>query len=241
MKIRFQKFKFECKASPAEKDLQKQEAAFYSTLTANYKQQFAGQTAILNSLNAAFQPIIAAGPDQFGFSPQETASLRTSASDVNANNFQNAETALNENLASRGGGNIYTPSGATAQLEAGLLTSEAQQEAGSQNAITEAGYATGRQNFMSAAGILGNTAQIYNPVSYAGAGNTAESQAFNQANIIQQQNTAWEGQLGGILGGVAGAFLGGPMGGALGSNLFGGSSGGTNSPGAGGWSQQNTA
>jgi len=225
--IKFRTFKFECKASSAEKNLQQEQAAFYKQLTQDYAKQFAGQTAILNALNTVFEPILAAGPGQYGFTPQEDVSLRTTASDINSRQFQNAQLALNENLASRGGGNIFTPSGATAQLESGLLTSEAETEAASQNAITQAGYNVGRQNFLTAAGVLSGNAGLMNPTSYAGVANPAGSAAFNSANIIQQQNSAWEGQLGGILGGVAGSILGGPIGGGIAKSIFGG---GTPSP-----------
>jgi len=226
MTIKFRTFKFECKASSAEKNLQKEQADFYKMLTQDYAKQFAGQTAILKALNTVFEPILAAGPGQYGFSTQEDVSLRTTASDINARQFQNAQTALNENLASRGGGNIFIPSGATAQLESGLLTSEAETEAASQNAITQAGYNVGRQNFLTASGVLSGNAGLMNPTSYAGVANPAGSAAFSSANIIQQQNSAWEGQLGGILGGVAGSVLGGPIGGAIGSSIGGGGGGG---------------
>jgi hypothetical protein len=216
------------KASSAETALANQQSDFYKTLTADYKTQFANQSAILSSLQTAFDPILKAGINQYGFSPQEDTSMRTSASDSIARNFAGAQTALNENLASRGGGNTFLPSGATAQLQAGLLGSEATTQAETSNAITQKGYDVGRTNFLSAEGALAQTAGLQNPLGYAGAGNQAGSAAFNSADIINQQNTAWQGALGGMIGGAASAFLGNS---ALGSIFKGGGSGGGGSSG----------
>src|SRR5271166_5942735 len=137
------------KASSAEKNLANEQAAFYKTLTADYATQFANQSAILSSLNTAFQPILKGGINQYGFSTQEDTSLRTGASDAIASGQANAQVALNENLAARGGGNADIPSGATGQLEASLLSSAATSQAQASNQITQAGYAQGRQNFLS--------------------------------------------------------------------------------------------
>jgi hypothetical protein len=211
------------KGSSAQEELASEQAAFYKTLTADYATQFAQQSAILSSLNTAFQPIIEGGIGQYGFTPQEDTSIRTSASDSIAQNFASAQTALNENIASRGGGNTFLPSGATSQLEAGLLSSEASQQASTSNQITQAGYQQGRQNFLSAAGILGGVASQYNPTGYAGVGNTAGQDAFSSATTLYNQGNAWEGIVGGIVGGAAGAFLGNPsLGGILGGSGGGG-------------------
>ena len=209
MKTTLKTAKFYCKVTSQENQLESQEAAFYSTLTADYNTQFANQSAILKSLTSAFEPILQAGPGQFGFTPQETTSLRTGATDTIANSYLNAQTALNQQIASRGGGNMYLPSGAADQLQAGLQTSAASQQAATQNQITQAGYAQGLSNFDTAASALGGVSSQYNPTGYAGQATSANQAAFNEADIIQQQNTAWEGQLGGIIGGVAGSFLGG--------------------------------
>jgi hypothetical protein len=197
------------KASDQEKDLAAQQAAFYKTMTANYNTQFADQGAILSSLKTAFEPILSAGIDQFGFSPQETASLRTSASDNNATQFNNAQKTLNNDLAARGGGNTFLPSGADAQLQASLLGGAATQESNSQNQITEAGYNQGRSNFLAAESVLSGTAKLYDPTLYAGDANQAGASAFQSADTIQAQNDQWQTILGGVLGGVAGAATGG--------------------------------
>lgn len=206
------------KGSDAQKNLANEQAAFYKTLTADYGTQFKSQSNILASLQQAFEPILQAGPGQYGFTTAEDTSLRTSAADTIARNFSGAQTALNDTLAARGGGNTFLPSGADAQLQAGLEGSEAAAQSTASNQITQAGFNQGNQNFLSAAGILGGTAQQYNPLGYAGANTNAGNSAFGSATTLYNQGTAWQGALGGILGGAAGAFLGNPaLGGILGS------------------------
>ena len=215
------------KASSAETNLANEQASFYQTLTAAYQTEFANQGAILMSMDKAWQPILNAGINQYGFSPQEDTSMRTQASDTIANNTAAAQTALNENLAARGGGNTFTPSGATSQLEAGLLSSEATQQSATANQITQAGYATGRQNFLAASGALSGVAQQYNPLGYAGATTNAGGSAFGMANTVNTENTAWQGELTGALVGAGEAFLGDPAGlMQIGKSLGGGSSSG---------------
>jgi len=214
------------KASKEQKELQTEQADFYKTLTQNYAQQFKNQSAILSSLQSAFAPILGAGINQYGFSTAEDTALRTQASDAIARNQASAQTALNNQLASRGGGNAFIPSGAEAQLQAGLLANAANQQSQTSLGITEAGYAQGRQNFLSAEGALMGAAGMYNPTSYGGLATNTGNSAFNMATTVNQENNAWKGALGGILGGVAGAFLG-PVGSALGSAVGGALGGGS--------------
>ena len=208
------------KASSEETNLQNEQSTFYKTLIDDYMQQFQNQSNITRSLQIAAMPLLQGGINQYGFSPQEDTSIRTQASDSIAQGQANAQTALNENLAARGGGNAVYGSGAEGQLEAGLLANAANQQAQTSNQITQAGYAQGRQNFLSAAGILSNDASLINPLGFAGATTGAGSAAFNSANIVNQQNTAWQGALGGVIGGALGSFLG-PIGTSLGSQVGG--------------------
>jgi hypothetical protein len=199
-----------CKASSAQNTLATDQANFYQTLTQNYHQQFAGQTAILQSLQNAYAPILAAGPGQQGFTPTQLTAMNTSATENNAQQFQNAKIAIQNNTATAGGGDQYLPSGAAAQLGAAVNTASATNEENALNTITQQNYAQGLQNFNNAAQVLGGVSSQMNPLGYAGASTSAGKEAFGEATTIQQENTAWEGELGGILGGAAGAALGNP-------------------------------
>jgi hypothetical protein len=183
---------------------------FYNTLQSQYGQQFANQSAILGSLNNAMAPILAGGINQQGFSAPEQAAMRTQAATGAGQAYTQASQATNEALAAKGGGNEYLPSGAAAEVNAGLASNAANANANAQNQITQANYATGRQNFLSAAGQEQQTASQYNPTGYASAAGQAGQQAFSTQNTLNQQNNAWKGQLAGILAGVGGAFIGDP-------------------------------
>ena len=194
-----------CGASAAQKQLSQEQANFYQELSANYATVFPEQQQILAALTSEFQPILAAGPSQTGFSAAEEASLRTEASDTTANAAQQADVALGGKEASMGDGSI--PSGAHLQLESGLLNSAAQENAGLQNQITQENYSVGRQNFLTAASALSSTANLENPNSYASAATTSGQAANTTMNDIAQENSAWMGPVFGLIGGIGGAVV----------------------------------
>lgn len=200
-----------CKASGAQNTISGEQQQFYSTLTNDYSTQFANQSSILKSLTGAFAPIINAGPGQQGFSAPEQAAMRTSAMDTSAQAYQNASAAVNERMAAQGGGNAYLPSGASAQVNAALAQGAAQQNAAQQQNITMQNYATGRQNFMNAAGALSGAAGMYNPEGFMGGATNAGNAAFGSATQIQEENSAWQGELGGALAGLGETALMGPL------------------------------
>lgn len=198
---------------------------FNSTLQQDLSQQFAGQNAILGTLQNTLNPIIAAGPNQFGFSNGEVNTLNSQAIQGTGQQYNNVKKALGEQQAAQGGGNSYLPSGATAAQQAGLATGAANQASNQLLGIQQAGYQQGHDTYESAIGQLGGVAGMYNPTGWAGAANTAGSNAFNQATTVAQENNAaspWN-LVGGILGGAVGAGLdaftgglGGTAAGALG-------------------------
>lgn len=216
------------KASSAEKNLATQQAGFYQTLTQDYGKQFANQSNVLASLQSAWNPILQAGPGQYGFTPQEDASLRTSSADSIAQGQLNAQKALNNTLAAEGGGNSFIPNGAQEQLKASLLSSAGQQQAASQNQITQAGYQTGLQNFNNASSALGGVAGQYAPTGYISGANSAGGEAFSSANAVNTQNNAWKSSLMGAIGGIGGAILGGPIGAGIGESFGSALGGGSN-------------
>lgn len=216
-----------CGPSAQQTQLSAEQSNFYNQLSQSYGQEFAGQSSILSSLNSAFAPILAGGPNQTGYSAAENAALNTAALNTTSANYRNAAQATNEQLAGRGGGNSFLPSGVNAQIDASLASNAAGQLSSEQNQITQANYTQGRQNFFNAAGALSNAASIYNPTGVAGAANNAGNNAFGSATQIYNQGNAWQGALGGVLGGAASAASSGLVGGlgtelsTLGSGNFG--------------------
>lgn len=212
--------------SSQESAIASEQQSFYETLQSNYDQMFAGQQQILQSLQNTFAPILAAGPNQYGFSPAENSALNSQATNQTASNYQAAATAVGAQDAAQGGGNQFLPAGGNTQRQQQVANAAAQQESNQQLGITEAGYQQGRANFQTAASALGSTAAMMNPTSYASAANSAGTSAFSSANTIWQQKQAMWNFLGGILGGAASKLGGG--GGAGGGS---GSGGYTNTPG----------
>ncbi len=185
---------------------------FYNNLTGAFQQEFGDQAELLRSLQNAFNPVLKAGPGQYGFTPGEDAALRASAVDSNASSFANAEKALNNSFAANDETGL--PSGAQAQLKEGLAAAGAGQNSATQNQITQAGYNQGLNNFEHAASVLSGTASLMNPTGYAGAtvgageGVTGAENAFINAN-----KNPWMSVLGAAAGGLTGALTGGRMGG----------------------------
>lgn len=190
-----------CGPSSQEKSAQSQQASLASTLSANYNQNFANQSQVLGNLNRLFTPIAQAGPDQQGFGANELAALNTAAGEGIGNNYAKATQALNNQLAARGGGNEFLPTGARAALKGSLASSAANALSQAQIGITEANYAQGRSNWSQANAGLQALAEAYNPNAIAGQANQGLSSSFNMAHQInQEQNQKWADIAGGITG-----------------------------------------
>ena len=224
-----------CGSSQQMQDAQAQEAAnasasaaFSKMLSQDFGTVFGQNQAILGSLTSALEPIISAGPNQTGFSAPEEAAMRTQASDAITQGTQNAQIAANAKEAAAGGGSAFVPSGANQQIGEMVNTQGAIANANQQENITQANYATGRQNFTNAISELtGSAAQLESGMSgFAGATSGSEnattgaaSSSLEGANTINQANNAWIGDLTGMIGSLGGAALGNPA-------IFGGSKGG---------------
>jgi hypothetical protein len=202
-----------CKgASSEQKDLAKSQTDFYNTLKTQQSAAFGQQQALYSAIRNVYDPIVAAGPNQYGFAGAEDKALRTQATEGTAVDYRAAEKATSEAMAARGGGNTFLPSGAEADIHARVAGAAAGQESSEQLGITKEGYNIGRQNFLNATGTEMGIATGYNPLGYAGAATNAGSSAFNMATEIQKANAAaspW-GTIGGIIGGIAGGLAGNP-------------------------------
>jgi len=208
----------------------KKQAAFFDVMTASYNKMFEGQTAILGTLKKTFEPILKAGPNQYGLSDAEDRAIRTQASETTAQSYKMAKQAVAEGRAAQTG-DAFIPKGSDAQLDMQLASSAAAQESQQQLGITQKGFEVGRQQFKEAANALGGVAQQMNPIGFSGqassAGQTAtqgSGEAFDQYKDIYEQNRASSGWniAGGILGGALSAGVTGFTGGygkALGGRL----------------------
>lgn len=202
-----------CGSTGSQNEIEKAQQDFYNTLTQQYSQIFGQQQGIVSALTSQFQPILAAGPGQAGFSAPQEQAMRTQNAETVATDYAQAQKATAQALAGRGGGNTFLPSSVNANILAQKANAAAAQRAQGENTITQANYAQGYQNWQTAANVLGSTAQLINPTSYSGQATGAGSAAGTTANQIAQANFApWGagiGAAGAILGGATGSkFLG---------------------------------
>jgi hypothetical protein len=182
-------------------------ASLSSLLAANYQQNFGAQSKVLSDLNNAYSPIVAAGPDQQGFGPQELAALHTQAGEGVGANYAKASQALNNTLAARGGGNEVLPTGSEAQLRATLASSAANQLSNEELGITRANFATGRQNWEKATAGLDALSRDYNPTAFGELATGANREAFNEASKIQDMKNQKEASIAGGITSVLGSAL----------------------------------
>jgi hypothetical protein len=217
--------------SQSQQDIASQQAAFFKTMQSSFQTTFAGQQNILAQLQSAWAPVLAAGPGQYGFTAKEDAALRTMSTAGVAQNYKFASQAAGESMAATGGGNTFLPSGAQAQLKSDMASAAAGEQSNLNLGITEAGYSTGRQNFLAASREMGGVASQMNPQGYAGQATAAGNAAYGSAQTNQEMSNAaspWNavaGVLGGALSSGLGAFTGG-IGGGLAKDIMGGGGGG---------------
>jgi hypothetical protein len=187
---------------------------FDQQLTQIFTQQYATQKGQLAYLQSKMQPMI---DNPTGYSAQQLAALRTSATDTNAQQYQNAQAALNNQVSQASGGSkLAGVSGAVTESTAALLNAEAQQQSQSQNQITEANANLQQQNYWMAINALNGVAAQENPLGYSSA---ATSGSGAVAGLSQAVTAANQSQLLGALGGIAGG-VGSALGGAWAGGLF---------------------
>jgi hypothetical protein len=189
------------------------QAAFDQQLMNIFTQQYGKQSQVFNFLTGKMQSMIAAGGQ--GYDPGALTAMRTSATDVNAQQTKNAQQAFANSVSARSGGSkLAGVSGAEASGEAAIAAEGAANEANSQNAITLANEQLRQQNYWNATNVLSGQEAVANPLGYS-AGATSGTNAVSNAS---QAVTAAQGPsalqiVGGIVGGGLAAAAG--PGGAL--------------------------
>jgi hypothetical protein len=242
-----------CGASDQQKAAQGQEASTASTaqsilqtMQANYGTVFAEDQNILKSLQTAMQPIIQsqmleaaslaptiqAGPNQFGYTPEQEAAMRGQAMQDTALRSDQAVRSVDVQAATGRGSMI--PSGAVSQLEAMTRQSALNENASLQTGITESGFQLGNEKYNQALSaeaslgdpltrLAGSTSTVLGSGTQAGGALTGDvsaasgsaATAMEGADALQSASNAWLAPLTGLVGGAASSALGNP-------SLFGG-------------------
>lgn len=181
------------------------QAAAANTVHADAQQVFQGNQNILNSLTNNFSSMLQSG--QFGFTPQETAALRSGSEENIAAAGRQAANTTGQEIAAIGGGNSVLPSGSKDAILGQQAEQTALAQAQGQQAITEKGYDVGRQNQQFAGQLLAQApGELENPASTMfNSGTNASELATNTENQRIQDTRAWIAPLTSILtAGIAG-------------------------------------
>jgi len=198
--------------SAAETNLSNEEAQFYQTQINAYNTAYQNFSGIQAALNQQFAPILARGPGQTGYTPEELNALKTQSTEGVASQFAKAQVAANTAIASRGGGQDVTniTSGGAQELTGQLAATAASEAANEEMGITQSNYALGRQQYEQAIAGEEALAAGWNPNAYASSTVNAGNAAGEEASRITQEGEAVWGNVMGALGGVAGSALGNP-------------------------------
>lgn len=173
---------------------------------------FGNASSVFQSLQSAYAPIVAAGPNQQGFSGAENAALNTQATEGTAQEYSQAAKQVGTAAAAAGGGNTYVPSGATEQAQGQLAADAAGNISSQRSQITQANYAQGRQNFFQAAQGLEGADQAFGAATSASNAATGAGEAASStANTVAQADNSWMSAVSGIIGSVGGAAMTGGM------------------------------
>ena len=216
-----------CGPSSQEQGIAAQSANLASTANSDFLSRFAGQTDTINSLSNILQNV-QNGKLLPGFSAQTLAALNTQAIDTTAGNFRNAQQATNNANAARGTGSGLE-TGTQAQENATIASQAAGQLSSQQQQIQLANQNQAQQNTATALGGYNALAGIQNPLGFGGLTTQANSNAFSQANTVQQENNQEQAD---IAGGVAGLAMDAATFGAGGIAGLAGSPAGASQPGS---------
>lgn len=193
-----------CGAPGGQKELATAQTNFYNTLTSEATQVFGQVSALYNYVLGKVQPIIDKGPNQKGFSDDELSTLNSNAITTVGQNYNKAAKAVNEQIASQGGGNAYIPTGANNQLKQEVATSAAELTSREENQIVMADYQAGNEQYNQAMAALMGAPSLFNPVSgLNNSANGAGTSAGSTWSAIAAEDNSWMGAVGGLLGNMS--------------------------------------
>jgi hypothetical protein len=188
--------------------LQGEEAQFYQQGMQEAKTTFGEDQDLLGLMQSVYDPILAKGPNQEGFSTAEENNLNAQAVEGTAENYSQAAKAVGEQEAAEGGGNNPLPSGGQTQLKEEVATSAAGQESQEEQQIQQADYAQGYSEFENAGQELGVVSGQLNPEAFESGATSEGSSAETTANQINQEQNSWIAPVLGAAGAIGTAGIG---------------------------------
>jgi hypothetical protein len=206
-----------CGASSQQNNVESEQNQFYQQAMTEQSAAYSEDQEILNQMKSVYEPILAKGPDQQGFSEAEENTLNTQAVEGTTQNYSQAAKAVGEETAAEGGGNAVLPSGGATELKAQTAAAAAQQESSEESQIQEADYAQGYNEWQNAATGLATVSGQLNPTAYSNAATSAGSATSTTANEIAQENNSWINAAIGAAGSIGGAVVSENPGGIFGA------------------------
>lgn len=202
-----------CGATQQQKDIQGQQSGFYNQMTQQASQIFGQTSQVFQNLVNTFSPVVAAGPNQYGFNAQEDQNMRSQAITATGQSYKNEKQALGDQIAAQGGGTAVLPGGASVGAQAQLAENAGNETANQLSNITQAGYAQGNKNWLSAAQGLAGAPGVFGASDSAnnvaiGSGTSAADSANQVATAANSPWNAVIGAAGAVAGQAAGAYAG---------------------------------
>jgi hypothetical protein len=187
---------------------QANEASLSQAMAADFGQRFGEQSEILNGINKALTPTLEGGASAHGFSAEELAAKNSAAINETGAANANAQRAIAGQLASRGG-DSGLQSGIDSQIRASVTSQQATNLANNELAITNADWATGRDEYhraLSGEGFLAE--KVLNPEAYGQEATAANKENFAESDAINKANNQKWADIGGLVGSAVGMIPG---------------------------------
>lgn len=199
---------FVCGVSQQQKDLATAQINMYNTESGIAKDQYDQTQKIQSEVQAQWLPIFNRGPyqDFFAQNPAEWNDIMSQITTGEGQATANALKATQGNLNALGGGDEFTPQGASEAIKAAINTSGAQATAGAQTNAKLQGYTMGASMFEQAgAALAGIPSYASTESGLLGASNAGGSAAEQSQHDMAEQAMAPFSVLGSALGTVGGA------------------------------------
>jgi hypothetical protein len=176
------------------------QTAFYQQTTQQQQQIYGEQQQLYNTVIGATAPIIAKGPQQYGYTPEVDALLRSTITDTANQATANAITGTQLREQQKTGGTDVLGTGGQAQLEAQANVLGEQSKAKQLSAEKLSGYQAGQQLYSEALGALSGVTG--NPTAYTSAATGAGQGATSAINLADsERSTLLTSLLGGAIQG----------------------------------------
>jgi hypothetical protein len=179
-------------ASSGSKAINNEAGSAYGTAINQAKQEFGDANTVFNDLVNSTAPIVAAGPEQTGFSAQQESAINANTIDTTAAQYKNASTAVKSDISAEGGGNIALPSGANIGTEEALAEAGAQQTASGLRSNLQADYAAGNKNWEFAEGELGKAPGVFSDANTATADTAKLGETALNSQAVINAAPSWQ-------------------------------------------------